>query len=76
MFFFGIDVELRSIPKYGILFFLAHLAASIFPSAPRDPNPPGTRTPLQKEQIVFHTLHCIHNIHTNIHAAILAQLTK
>jgi hypothetical protein len=35
----------RQIPRNGILFSRAYLAARIFPSTPLSPNPPGTRTP-------------------------------
>mmetsp|Transcript_3181 Transcript_3181/g.11503 ORF Transcript_3181/g.11503 Transcript_3181/m.11503 type:complete len:327 (+) Transcript_3181:525-1505(+) len=35
----------RQMPKYGIRCSRAYLAARIFPSTPRSPNPPGTRMP-------------------------------
>ncbi len=35
----------RQIPKNGTLFSRAKRVASIFPSIPRSPNPPGTRIP-------------------------------
>jgi len=35
----------KQIPKNGILFILAYLIASILPSIPRWPNPPGTKIP-------------------------------
>lgn len=34
------------LPRNGLFCFLAQLIASIFPSVPRTPNPPGTNTPL------------------------------
>ena len=43
----------KQIPKYGILFSRAHLAARIMPSIPRLPNPPGTKIPLAV-QTLFH----------------------
>ena len=41
----------RHIPKKGILLVLAHLTASIFPSTPLYPKPPGTRMPSTSEKI-------------------------
>lgn len=35
----------KQIPRYGVLFLRAQLAALIIPSVPRLPNPPGTKTP-------------------------------
>lgn len=35
----------RQMPRNGILFSRAYLAAIIFPCTPLSPNPPGTRTP-------------------------------
>ena len=36
----------RQIPRYGTFCSRAHLTASIIPSVPRSPKPPGTRIPL------------------------------
>lgn len=36
-------------PRKGFLFSLHHWQARIFPSMPRDPNPPGTIIPLMKD---------------------------
>lgn len=44
--------EKKLLPRNGLLCFLAQLIASIFPSVPRTPNPPGTKTPLLKKMTV------------------------
>lgn len=48
----GLKVVICLLPRYGLFCFLAQLMASIFPSVPRTPNPPGTNTPLWKKQKV------------------------
>lgn len=41
----------RHMPKNGFLVSRHHLQASIFPSMPRLPKPPGTITPLKAEKM-------------------------
>lgn len=48
------------LPRYGLFCFLAQLMASIFPSVPLRPNPPGTNTPLWEEGKRSHLINFIY----------------
>ena len=58
----------KQIPRYGILFSRAYLAALILPSVPRSPKPPGTNTAWKPDSVSV-TLPASSNISASIHSS-------